>query len=352
MRKIFRITNIVTVATIPVIFAISCGHNSPVLPVDETQAIFLKDGDIQRNPNRAHILMPEILRQKIKTYNQDLSASFGVPLVSGGFGEVRHFYSTKNKLSIHMGDDVFVKAQTKIYAPYDGEIIASWGKSKVGELGGGFGNQVVMKVKVKDMNLSKKAKEVFKDEENAFLTFEHLSHKTPWLLTDNVDEQQVNYKKDIWNWSYNTDIMPQHTLKVKKGQIIGEVGALRENGGWVPHVHVEVYKGSSKHFASTRINKYTPKDDWTQQEFMKNYRMFSSIKGIGVYMLSRGDKNQLMARFNGGDYDYEYSFGKNKGKIVKKHIDPKKSFRFTSGIVDPNLIYKLWTKTSKEFILK
>ncbi len=354
MKKIFKFTSLSSAIILPVAIAVSCGGATKTdgkIIEDIHQGIFLK-GSIQQNSNRAHIVMPTIKREKIKKYNPDLSSSYGVPMISGGFGEARHFYSTSNNPSIHMGDDVFVKAHTEIIAPYDGEIIASWGKSMVGELGGGFGAQVVMKVKTKDMNLSEKAKKAFKDEEFAFLTFGHLSQESPKLLKGHVDTQNITYRKQVWNWSYNTDISPHHSLKVKKGQVIGKVGILNENGGWVPHVHVEVYKGSSSHFIASRINKYNPKPNWSMEDFAKKYRMFSDVKGIGVYMLSRGTKEELFARFWGGDYNFTSKYGKNKGKIIKKHIEPAKSFKTTSGIIDPNLIYGLWNKESKEFTLE
>ncbi|TCG11009.1 hypothetical protein [Mycoplasma marinum] len=344
MKKIFKIGTVI-IGIAPVISVVSCGIQQQE-EVKWRRGVFL-EARVQENKDRGHIVFPEIKREEIKKYNPDISASFGVPLVSGGFGDMRYFYSMKNNLSIHAGDDAFTKAGSDVFAPFDGEVLGVWGKSKVGEIGGGFGTQVIMKVKVSDMFLNPEISKKFEGNDYAYLTFGHLSLSTPTLFKNTKTKQfhidLSKYKRGIWNWSYNSSINIKHPYKVKGGDLIGKVGKLSENGGWVPHVHVEVYRGDSQHFNAKRIGKYIMDPNQSSEQFKtKGHRVFGNLKGLGVYSIMRSSKEMINALFNGGQYKI-----KNKTKIIEKND----SFKEKNGLIDPNLIYKLWTPKSKNYTL-
>ncbi len=348
MQKILIKLGSIALGTVaPLAIVISCSNRQYILETNKFQGLFL-DPQYQSHSLRAHIIMSNIQREKIKTYNSDLSSSFGVPLISGGYGDARHFYSKKqNSLSLHLGDDVFVKSGTQIFAPYKGEVVAAWGKSQVGEIGGGLGGQVIMRVKVSDMNISNSVAKELKNETFVYISFGHLSLSSTGIFPNTSSEKQhidaTKFHQGIWNWQYNINIDFKHPYKVQKGQVIGEIGTLKENGGWIPHVHVEVRKGSAKR--NNSFSKYIMESGWNNIEFMtEKWKVFNNIKGIGVFTSSVSpSKEWLLAHFQGGSYKY---------KNTVKKIDYKNSLKYKYGFIDPNELFYLWNKHSKIITLE
>lgn len=113
----------------------------------------------------------------------------------GGYGETRRIYGAPGyPPSLHLGLDVWGRAGDAVIAPVDGEVV-----SVVDHAGDGdFGPTITIRSAA----------------DGVLLRIAHLSRES--LATVVVGE------------------------RVEAGEVIGRMGAPKVNGGWPPHVHVQV----------------------------------------------------------------------------------------------------------------
>lgn len=125
-------------------------------------------------------------------------------ILTGGYLEKRSLYTSDiynaenstAKRNIHLGVDFWLAAGTPVHAFLDGEIVcAVHQKSHKG-----YGGFVILKHTIADFTF--------------YTLYGHLSKKS----------------------------LKKHRIgsKLKKGDIIGELGTYDENGAWVPHLHFQV----------------------------------------------------------------------------------------------------------------
>ena len=134
---------------------------------------------------------------------REQDASVGI----GGYGEIRPFYSTDAYLvdsnegptwrTVHLGVDIWMEADTPVYAPMEGEVFAV--KNNEGERN--YGPTLIIKHTI--------------HEDLTFYTlYGHLS----WASIKNLSSGQA----------------------IKKGEQIATFGAAPENGNWPPHLHFQL----------------------------------------------------------------------------------------------------------------
>lgn len=138
--------------------------------------------------------MNGLLEEFVEKFRID---NIGIPY--GGFLEERSLYKSSIHFSvdkirnIHLGIDLWIPADTPVYAALDGEVHSVAYNSALLD----YGWCVIIDY-----------------GENEFVLYGHMSSQ---VLED-----------------FNTGDI------VKKGQIIGYIGDYHENGGWYPHLHLQV----------------------------------------------------------------------------------------------------------------
>ena len=260
-----------------------------------------------QNGNHKILELDNILYSDLKKLPLDSVAYFNSSYLVGGFGEPRHFYNgNDDSINYHAGLDVMVAQNTRVVAPADGKIIASyWVRYNSGQIAQGIGGVVVMEVNIADLNLSESIKsQFFKDQEKLILTFMHLSQATPSNFGTVTTLKSTSYTTIL-----NINIDPQHPFAIKKAQTLGYVGEPNDNGGWPPHVHLEVHNENSNLFK--RLNSYR-------------------VVGIANSKLS----SSVWARL------------KPVGTVVQTSVEHQgdwATYQNSKGYVDPNIIYQLYS---------
>lgn len=124
-----------------------------------------------------------------------------VPYVYGGYIEKRNLYERSPLFkaengfrNIHLGTDIWSEAGTEMFAPMDLKIHSFQDNDNFGD----YGPTVIF-------------------EGNADFPFILMGHLS---------------RADLQLWSSKTEF--------KKGEVIGHFGEKHENGGWYPHVHLQV----------------------------------------------------------------------------------------------------------------
>ncbi len=125
----------------------------------------------------------------------------------GGYTEVRPFYSTDNYViegnngpeyrTIHLGIDFWLRAQTPVHVPVDGEVFSVFNN----DINKDYGPTVILKHQV-----------------STDLTF--------YSLYGHLSQSSLSVLKQ-------GDI-------VQKGDLLGYIGGPEENGCWVPHLHFQL----------------------------------------------------------------------------------------------------------------
>jgi murein DD-endopeptidase MepM/ murein hydrolase activator NlpD len=146
-------------------------------------------------------------------------ANYGVPY--GGFLEERCIYQSSDHFSneavrnIHLGIDLWVKAHTPVFAAKDGKIHSvAYNSAQLD-----YGWCIIIEY-----------------SDNEFVLYGHMSSE----ILDN---------------SKSGD-------KILSGEIIGYTGDMHENGGWYPHLHLQVmntmldYKGDFPGVSSKKDLEY------------------------------------------------------------------------------------------------
>lgn len=131
----------------------------------------------------------------------------GAEVGIGRYGEVRQFYTsdifkipgndTPEWRTVHLGTDLFVKAGSSVFAPLDG-IVRSL-RNNEGYLD--YGPTVILEHGISG-------------DQKFYTLYGHLNRDSLASLTEGA--------------------------RIKKGQRIGSVGRLQENGGWPPHLHFQI----------------------------------------------------------------------------------------------------------------
>lgn len=240
-------------------------------------------------PERAHLTIPELPRENLlqitNSVNQ-LANSFATP---GGYQEFRTFYTSPQfTAALHIGEDVLVDA---------GMILKTFAKSKVisayylenSAPGTGIGAQVTLEVKVKDLDIDQKIKDnQLRNVDSLIFFFIHLD---PSFLSQlgTVTTETIGTRK----FQIVKDITPKTPLYLEKDQPFGKIGTTEVNGGWTPHVHMEVYpvyyevNDSKKQEAKTFLNwDYIPTNFSTLRIADKRFSTYdknpTTIKVTGV----------------------------------------------------------------------
>lgn len=137
----------------------------------------------------------------------EIEATHSTALIAGGYLEPRPFYSAdafkiesnngSEYRTYHLGIDCWLKAGTAVHAIFEGELIACADNATEKD----YGPTIILKHKI--------------NTELSFYTlYGHLSR-----------ESLVSLKKGD---------------KIKKGQRIGFIGDINENGNWPPHLHFQI----------------------------------------------------------------------------------------------------------------
>lgn len=127
----------------------------------------------------------------------------------GGFGENRPLYSRSEKFAgpelrtIHLGIDLWAPADTVVYAPLEGNIHSF----KNNEGFGNYGPTVIL--------------EHFFENQNFYTLYGHLTLKSLTTLTPGQE--------------------------FSKGELLGRIGNIDENGSWPPHLHFQIITVLQKH---------------------------------------------------------------------------------------------------------
>jgi len=177
---------------------------NPIVDTDSSRlmAIDLSFGSTQLG-NNANFLSPQRFQRHINRLLEDHDATSAV----GGYGEVRPVYTTDafrtignqgaQWRTVHLGLDVWQSADSPIYAPTDGRIFALVDNA----IDGDYGPTIIIEHRI--------------DDEHKFYTlYGHLSRKS--LIQHNIGDE------------------------IKAGEQIATTGKVNENGGWPPHVHVQI----------------------------------------------------------------------------------------------------------------
>lgn len=125
----------------------------------------------------------------------------------GRYGEVRQFYSSDifkvpgndapEWRTVHLGMDLFLEAGSSVFAPLDGTVHSL--QNNDGYLD--YGPTVILEHKISG-------------DQEFYTLYGHLSTDSLASLTEGA--------------------------RIKKGQRVGSVGRLGENGGWPPHLHFQI----------------------------------------------------------------------------------------------------------------
>ncbi|MDZ7293513.1 MSC_0775 family lipoprotein [Mycoplasmopsis pulmonis] len=219
---------------------------------------FVKNFEV---PNRAYVFSKE-LQDKSINYLMDLGElkydqlteispalreRLQSPIVSGGWLDDRSIYSTskasdKNTKDIHLGEDILVEQNKEVLAPFDGKIIASYYAPSPYQAYG-LGVITVLEVMKKDL-IGQIDQSVIDNQlaetDRVYIAFMHLN---PSFLEKYGKTAQIKQSVAA------VEITPATPKSVKKGDVIGLVGEFKNNGGWMPHVHIEVSLGSTNPYS-------------------------------------------------------------------------------------------------------
>ena len=177
-----------------------------------------------------YVHKPISLNKKINYYLKNNDSEIGIGL----YKEKRNVYQGSNYISqldskqrrdIHLGVDIFAKAGTVIRAPLDGKVFIL----KDNAFKYDYGPTIILEHKIND-------------SEKFYTIYGHLSKKCLKIL--------------------------RVGKKIKKGEIIAEIGNYPINGNWPPHLHFQIaihmlgedenFPGVSEHILLNLWSKISP----------------------------------------------------------------------------------------------
>lgn len=154
----------------------------------------------------------DLSRKKLKELSIDASSNeelqgyiFNGKIRYGGYGEQRDIYSRSTAFTsneqvrdIHLGLDIWHISGTPLYSPWDGKLISAYDNDAFGD----YGPTLIIQHQI--------------DHELIHVLYGHLSRET------------------LGRWKAG-DLIEQ-------GALLGHMGDESENGGWPPHVHLQMIK--------------------------------------------------------------------------------------------------------------
>ena len=172
-------------------------------------------------------------------------------------------------------------------------------------------------------------------EEYINVSFMHLSKSSVLVFKGRKTYKDVNHiaKPRLWHGKlynlnkhvrYNTSIDYSHRLRIKRGDKIGYIGNIHENGGWEPHVHIEaLYFSPSNHtwgkFRDGKISKYS----------------------------TVNPANSLTIR----SWTNIHPEGTVSAKIVESHGATWLNRQHNSSSIDPNNIFQFYTEETPTIVV-
>lgn len=338
MKKI-SLTLLPATLALPLVSVISCGSNSSDNLIHSYKHMYLTDKSTQDSITRKHINFGTLTRKDIDKVPPSLNGLYDSKILAGGWAEKRQFYF-EGKTLLHTGVDVFLPQGTNVYAPADAEVLASyWIKNGEHEFGQGIGGTLIMKVKIANLDIDDELKEfiyvnkyrkIYKlpkvvfAKNNKYIEPSNVATKAdydlyiskqteskramilgqePYImigiihLSQNLpfagQQKTITYTSGTRQYTVkiNTSIDNNHPLVVKKGDLIGHVGTMADNGGWVPHMHVNAYSNMISLF--NRAEKYVFNNDISEDHIKSLWRTF---KPSGVYLTSHNTEQFLWDR--------------------------------------------------------
>ncbi|NQZ66421.1 MAG: ATP-binding cassette domain-containing protein [Mycoplasmatales bacterium] len=287
---------------------------------------FLFEGNLNNSLDKIEFLMPNIQQNDVPFYPENISKAWNTKFSFGGYGEKRFFYKDANNKSafFHTGIDLFVKDGTKLLSPFNGKIIASfWSGNRKFIYGSGSGTQITLIVKKEEIANKlgqEKADKIC--EKNKFLRF-HFIHLSK-INTNKIYSNKL-IKKSFKKHDKKVIFPKNFTEKnVSEGEVIGFVGKREENGGWVPHVHLEIYK----------TNSYLIFNDFKEKYFNspeKNFFSTGTINGS-----NKDDFNKFVKNSNSINPDKIFNFKSNSKKMEMKLSDSM-NYQRKIQVIDLNL---------------
>ena len=205
-------------------FRDACGfvahpNEEPFLKWAENQDVSLNDFFPTLNFNHIHTLdmnVGSIWLGNEKEYNDLELTSFKInrqqaempkALLAGGYLEVRPFYSTKayqkegnsgpEHRTTHLGVDFWVKENTPIHAPFDGDVFSIYNNGNNKDYG-------------------------------------------PTLILNHQTDSGIPFYSLYGHLSESSLHLVTQGQKIKKGDLIAYVGNANENGDWSPHLHFQL----------------------------------------------------------------------------------------------------------------
>jgi len=134
--------------------------------------------------------------------------------------------------SLHIGIDLCGPVGTKVYSFSDGVIHSAGYNAALGD----YGNVIIVEYDLSGMPTRKESKTTGMNEDLYYRDREDIKNmqtnckddrKLVWALYGHLDSKSIKNKR--------------RGQKVKKGQLLGRIGNVHENGGWsVPHVHFQL----------------------------------------------------------------------------------------------------------------
>lgn len=227
---------------------------------------------------------------------------------SGGYGENRTFYvkTKKNEYyQFHLGTDIFIPAFTEIIAPFDGEII-SYFYLPSKNIKSGIGTSLVLKVWKKDFHLGLDKWNEFFDPKDEFF-YIAMIHLDKDFMQDYAKQQIKKLSIKNMEALIVKTISYQKPQKVKRNEEIAKIGNWEDNGGWKPHLHLEIHKQSKDSLGinELRLSSYDP--------HANGVNIFNA-KASGVYLEAINENKK--------DLSLEFK----KVETLFQIINPKKLF--------------------------
>ena len=368
-------------AIVPLAATVSCSSAQESKIIDLGKHEIFLDRPTQDASDRTHIILENIQKQDIKKLPANINTYFNSHLVSGGYGEERHYYTgssalttTSQNSNFHVGVDVLLPTNRELISPVDGEVIAAfWKDSPV--LFYGIGGTVVIRTKIADLNVDDELKEfvyikksrtkaevlklpkllfkhnkqllhmnedrffevgesdyktyidslqqaekdkLIEETKYIYLTFMHLSRDSLNVFSNNTLElQKEDRRKHI---VYNDSIDIKHPHVIKRGQPIGKVGTMADNGGWAPHVHLEAH--SALLSFGSKVDRY----DFSALPAKTDARYATKVSSL--YFAAKPVGTYISASLTSGKEKWD-------------------DFATKRGFIDPNNIYKLYDDSTR-----
>ncbi|QSF13553.1 MSC_0775 family lipoprotein [Mycoplasma sp. Mirounga ES2805-ORL] len=325
--------------------------------------------DFTKNNVKAYNFNADFLEQTdLSKINSSIYRNYGNQIFSGGYDSTRAFYTggIKTPISLHVGEDYLAEEYTPVVSPFNGEVIAVYAPIEPNQTAQSVGTSLLIRIKKEELKLTpKEYEQYFNDDledDYFYVGYIHLdANKTMknstlgWIPT-----QATSGSK---NYAFVQGLSPKNPTQVKKGQVVGYLGAPSTNGGWMPHVHTTVYTNRDKTFNENNFYMELDKYD-------KRINNYSIEEGKIRLTTARVDGVSISTKYYGaakkheiyevdpiaGEPIEEMINGKQQKKIINKDLlwvsNPMSIWEMRKGTIDPNVIFKIRGVESFSFNIK